>query len=168
MSRIADIQDLRRHDLEEMVRLRELTQREHVVRQPHRFIADVSRASTLRMLRAYLPGPFRLGRRNAFAIGYRRNRLLGYALYSFYDEPADRMMLSRTVVHIADIAVDEQERRSGLAFDLVAAVAERGRAAKADDVLAVVWGGNEASKRLFESSGFKVEHRLFALRLDEP
>ena len=162
-----DIVNLDRNDLPEMVALCEATQRDHVAIQPKRFRSNVPIHETEATIREYFKPFLPWRRRTNFAVGWRSEKLLGYVLYSYGTEGATRDTLSRDFVHVTDIAVDPDARRSGLARRLLDHVISHARELKADDVVGVVWGGNDASKSLFEGAGFETEFRLFALRLDD-
>ncbi len=107
-------------------------------------------------------------RRTHYGIGIElHEELVAYALYRFARYPVGLVHLGRDVCFVDDIAVAAAHQRQGYTRWLLREVATRARASGSDDLLAVIWAGNDASATAFEQAGFRPEFTQYGQRLDE-
>ena len=152
-------------DLDDLLKIAQITQNEHAERLPQVFTKDKEAASAMYLRAAVETAGRPATIRDAAAIVAEQDgRILGYVAYIAVLEPHD---LDRhgVVGTIADISIVPDHRRSGLGRQLL------DRAARALDELEVtvihaqVWTGNAASERLFSGSGFSPHFRQFNRQL---
>lgn len=120
-------------------------------------------------LRRYVEHRNRGKPRARFGIGcVQHGRVLAYALYSTFGHADDDTMRARHGIYVHDITVDPDHRRRGLAKALLADISARARRTGLPaQVHAVVWAGNEESRKLFENAGYAPLHTSYALFLED-
>lgn len=152
-------------DLDDLLKIAQITQNEHAERLPQVFTKDKEAASAMYLRAAVETAGRPATIRDAAAIVAEQDgRILGYVAYIAVLEPhgLDRHGVVGT---IADISIVPDHRRSGLGRQLL------DRATRALDELEVtvihaqVWTGNAASEQLFSRTGFAPLYREFRLHL---
>ncbi|QPH55423.1 GNAT family N-acetyltransferase [Pontivivens ytuae] len=143
-------------DLPDILLLQQQTHDWHSRRFPEAFPPwELGRDMCLVALRKHFPrkwvvGPMRPSK-SAFVIRD-AGGVAGHCLTRLWTEP----MHGRSVLYIEDITVRDTTRGQGLGQRLLDHAAAMAKVERCSGISATIWGGNEASRMLFERNGYGV------------
>lgn len=96
----------------------------------------------------------------------RNGKIAGYAMVDYIDKPENAYNLARRFYHIAEIGVDPETRRQGVASEMMAFMKKEAKRRGFDRIELDMWEFNDALK-FYEAIGFRTYRRYMDCVLED-
>ncbi|MBR4067780.1 MAG: GNAT family N-acetyltransferase [Clostridia bacterium] len=147
------IRDMQQQEAAEIAALHEQIQTIHANGRPDLFIADYEDAMGLMLWHAAQED-------KRVLVAERDSQLLGYAVIQYVNREATPYSHARRSVHVEELCVDENHRRSGAGRALMSYITEDAKKRAYPRVELDVWDFNESARNFYHAIGMS-EYRHF-------
>lgn len=147
-------------DLTRVNELRKMVNDLHIQGRP-----DIFKAGFCEELQAHAAN-YLVWENNDILLCEREGQVIGYAMVDYIDKPENPYNLARRFYHIAEIGVDPNFRRQGVASELMDFMKTDAKARGFDRIELDMWEFNDAMK-FYEAIGFRTYRRYMDYVLEE-
>lgn len=159
------IRDMKPEEAAHVAALHEQIQTIHAQGRPDLFISDYEDAEGLMLWHAGQDT-------KRVLVAERDGILLGYAVIQYFNREATPYSHSRRVVHVEELCVDENHRRTGAGKALMSYISEDARKRAYPRIELDVWAFNESAYSFYQAIGMNeyrhfMEYRLSPYRFEQ-